>query len=70
MNREQFNLDVSSPDKLAPVLRAMSEQFIADAMELDAAWQDSSAGKPWVALAKVLERAAEQADKACKRHGW
>ena len=60
----ELNLDVDSPDKVAAVLRAAAEEYVSAAIELGEAWQDKGAGRPWLKIAAILDRAAKQIDKA------
>lgn len=61
---ELMNLDVASPGEVAGVLRRAADKFHESAGELESAWQDKSAGRPWSVIARALERAADQIDKA------
>jgi hypothetical protein len=61
---KDLDLDVSHPDQVAAVLRRAAETYAESALELTAAWQDKGAGRPWNKLARILERAADQVDKA------
>jgi hypothetical protein len=63
-----FDLNVANPEALARVLREAAQAFNESRGELQAAWQDDSAGRVWAELARVLERAADQSDKACKKY--
>ena len=63
-----LDLNVDSPEKVSKVLRRAAEWYLESATELESAWQDRSAGRPWVSLAKILEQAADQADKAIPRN--
>jgi len=65
-NPGALDLDVAAPDQVARVLRRAADVYAEAAMELRSAWQDAAAGAPWARLAKVLDRAALQADKAAK----
>jgi hypothetical protein len=67
MPRRDLNLDVDSPEKVARVLRRAAEAYYESAGELDAAWQDPGAGRPWDKLAKILDRAADSAEAALKK---
>lgn len=58
------DLDVDSPDKVAPILRHLADSYRESASELATAWQDKNAGKVWDRLARILDRAADQAEKA------
>lgn len=59
----RFDLDVSSPDKVAAVLRNTAQRYYEDALELQTAWQDPSAGRIWSKIARVLEQAADRIDR-------
>ena len=63
MARKSMDLDVASPDKVAAVLRAAADAYYESASELESAWQDPGAGKPWEKLARILESAANRAEK-------
>ena len=63
-----LDLDVEDPASLPKVLRAAADAFYASQAELAAAWQDRGAGRVWGELAKVLERAAVQAEKAVHKY--
>ena len=58
-----LDLDVDAPDKVADVLRAAAEAYEESATELQSAWQDREAGRPWSRIARILERAADQIEK-------
>ena len=57
------DLDVASPEQVKHVLRHAADLFYASASELEAAWQDPGAGVQWEKLARILERAADQAER-------
>jgi hypothetical protein len=57
-----LDLDVDHPDKVAAVLRRAADVYYDAAGELSSAWQDPEAGKPWYAIARILERAANSVD--------
>lgn len=59
-----LDLDVDSPEKVARILRDAAESYYESASELESAWQDSGAGRPWEKIAKILEAAADRVDKA------
>lgn len=59
---KNLDLDVDEPDKVAKILREAAEQYYESASELESAWQDKAAGKPWTLIAQILERAANQID--------
>lgn len=61
---DQLTLDVAAPDQVAPVLRRAADKFSESAAELEAAWQDKNAGKPWHKIARILEQTADKIDKA------
>jgi len=46
MDASKLDLDVDCPEKVAPVPRSAADKFQGDALELNACWQDKSAGKP------------------------
>ena len=61
---QPLDLDVDAPEAVAPVLRRAAQQYAESASELQSAWQDKNAGKAWTRIARILERAADQIDKA------
>lgn len=63
MHNRKIDLDVDAPDKVADVLRRAAEMYYESATELEAAWQDKNAGRPWTKIAQILERAAKNIDK-------
>jgi hypothetical protein len=58
-----YNLDVDSPEKVLVVLRDAAQSFYESAGELESAWQDKNAGKPWILIAKELERASDNIER-------
>jgi len=58
-----LDLDVDSPDKVAPVLRRAAEAFYEAHGELSAAWQDEHAGREWSKIAGILEQAADKIER-------
>lgn len=42
-----LDLDVDSPEKVARILRNAAESYYESASELESAWQDRGAGRPW-----------------------
>lgn len=62
--KDSLNLDVSHPDQVARILRAAAQDFYEDGAELTSAWQDHKAGEPWYKIAGILDRAADQCEKA------
>jgi hypothetical protein len=63
------DLNVSAPDHVPEMLLRAAQAYYASADELTSAWQDESAGAIWQDLAKILERAAAQCDKAIAKRG-
>jgi len=59
-----LDLNVDAPDKVAAVLRRAAEAYYATESELQAAWQDRTAGRVWREMAKALERAAIRCEQA------
>jgi hypothetical protein len=64
MARDKLSLDVDSPEQVANVLRHAAQEFRESASELESAWQDRGAGRPWDKIAKILDRAADKCDDA------
>ncbi len=62
-----LDLDVDAPEKVSAILRAAAEAYRESQSELQSAWQDSQAGKPWQHIANILERAAASVDRAVER---
>ena len=60
---KSLDLDVDAPDEVPKVLRAAAESYYESASELEAAWQDPGAGRPWTVIAKILERCADQIEE-------
>ena len=54
----KMNLDVEQPEDVATVLEHVATIFRNNADELDAGWQDKTAGRPWRKIATILDRAA------------
>jgi hypothetical protein len=63
-----LDLDVDTPEKVAQVLRAAAERFYESEGELQSAWQDRNAGRVWREFAKILERAADQCERAVSKY--
>lgn len=62
--KSALNLDnVTTPQEVPAILRNAAQAYYEAAGELSSAWQDKQAGKPWDAIARILERAANQIDK-------
>lgn len=53
----------ATPEDVATVLRAAAAQYREAQSELQAAWQDKNAGRPWGRIATVLEVAAGRVEK-------
>jgi hypothetical protein len=61
--RSGMDLDVDSPEKVAEVLRDAASAYYESAGELESAWQDPGAGKPWEVIAKILDSAADRIEE-------
>ena len=62
----KLDLDVSDPVKVISVLFRAAEAYEESAEELNTAWQDRTAGEPWIVCAKALRSAAERIAKQLK----
>ncbi len=62
-----FDLDAASPSQVPQVLRDAAQKYREDASDLQDCWQDASAGRIWLALAKALDRAADDTDRVLQR---
>jgi len=60
---KNLDLNVNSPFKVASILLATANAYDESSVELDSAWQDPNAGRPWRKIADILERAARQIDR-------
>ena len=58
-----MDLDVDSPEEVADVLDEAAQAYREGAAELEAAWQDKGAGRPWDIIARELEGCAERIRK-------
>jgi len=58
-----LDLDVADPEEVADILREAAQSYGEAESELSSAWQDPSAGKVWIKIAKILEAAADKIDK-------
>lgn len=65
--KPNLDLNVDAPDKVALVLRAAAQAFAESEVELQAAWGEPSAGRVWRELAKIMDRAADSAERACAK---
>jgi hypothetical protein len=63
------DLNVSAPDHVPGMLLKAAQAYYESAGELASAWQDEAAGAIWRDLAKILERAAAQCEKAIAKRG-
>jgi len=63
MTIDYFSLDIDSPEKVVAVLEYAAQNFYDAAEELSSDWQEESAGRPWVDVAKALEAAAARIEK-------
>ena len=64
--KDSLSLDVSHPTDVASILRNAAEAYCASAIELESAWQDPTAGRPWNKIAAILERTATQIEGKIK----
>lgn len=55
--------DPAAPDGVARILRNAADLMREQASELDSAWQDKGAGKPWDMIAKELEACATKIER-------
>lgn len=49
-----------APSEIPDVLLRAAQKMREQAMELNAAWQDRQAGKPWLIISDELERCASR----------
>lgn len=61
--------DIADPSDVPQVLRLAADRWNESVGELQAAWGDKQAGKIWGDFARILERAADQCEKALNRRG-
>lgn len=57
----------SDPDDIPDVMRRAAEKMREQAAELQAAWGDRYAGRPWKLIAKELDRAALRIEKLLEK---
>ena len=50
----------AAPEAIPTVLRFAADKMLEQAAELESAWQDKNAGKPWGMIALELQRAADR----------
>ena len=62
-----MDLAVDSPEAVADVLREAAEQYRESAAELESAWQEKAAGRPWTQIAGLLDGCADRIEKAVGR---
>jgi hypothetical protein len=62
LNHTQDLNEASSPEEIAVILRNAAQSCYEADSELQAAWQQRST--VWAKIARILERAADQVDKA------
>lgn len=55
--------DPTAPDGVPDVLRAAANKMREQSAELNSAWQEGGAGRPWDMIADELERAATRITK-------
>jgi hypothetical protein len=60
---QNTDLDIDSPDKVSNILRSTADVYRESATELESAWQDKHAGKAWIEIAAILDRAADSIDE-------
>ena len=58
---------IADPQQVAALLRAAADAYRESAIQLEAAWQARSAGRPWSRIANILDRAAISCDRAMAR---
>lgn len=68
MNHAGMSLDVVEPEKVAHVLRRAAETYTDLAFEVAIVLGDEPAGKVWVTLARILDRAAASCERAIQRN--
>lgn len=68
MPAQSLDLDIATPEELPRVLRAAAQQYAESQSELSSAWQDSAAGRVWQEFARILNRAADSAERAIQKH--
>jgi hypothetical protein len=67
MRSETLN-NTAFPDHVPALLHKLATEYRESQAELQDAWQDPQAGRVWGELAKILERAADQAHAAVAKH--
>lgn len=64
-----IDLDVDTPEKVSRALRRAAQAYYEAEGDLQAAWTDRTAGRVWRELGKVLDRAADAAERTVQRWG-
>ncbi len=59
----KLDLDVDTPEKALEVLGRAVDAFYESAVDLEASWQDKSAGRPWRIIAKEIEAAIARIER-------
>lgn len=62
--------DAATPDDVLRILRNAAQHYAESQSELQAAWQDKSAGQCWAYISKNLERTADMLEKRIRAEGW
>lgn len=57
----------SAPDGIPDVLRRAAEKMCEQAAELQAAWGDRRAGRPWMLIAKELDKTAFRIERLLEK---
>jgi hypothetical protein len=55
--------DAAAPEDVVRILRRAADELLASTPDLQAAWQDRTAGVIWTTIAKELERCAARIEK-------
>ena len=58
------------PRDVHQYLQSLATRYREDQATLQDTWQDTTAGKVWGDLAKILEAAADKASAVCDKHGF
>jgi len=61
--------NAESPKRVCDLLRKAAQLYYDSAGELESAWQDESAGKPWIRIGRDFEALAERIEKREKKNG-
>jgi len=60
---KDLDLNVHAPDEVPRVLRRASEAYFESAAELESAWNEKAAGRPWKKIARILELTANRIEE-------